>query len=126
MLTAWCCGWREQKEARRFLGALAKRCQLAGSNLVTTAQLYALSDDLDLTVPDTGAFIGELNEAGAVTLSAMPCVFEILCIFCVRRVGRIKAAVFLQHKEAAWTRSHADSVQVSCCLYGGQGTSAWC
>ncbi|KAK9914958.1 hypothetical protein WJX75_002939 [Coccomyxa subellipsoidea] len=54
----------KQKEARRFLGALAKRCQLAGSNLVTTAQLYALADDLDLAVPDTGAFIGELNEAG--------------------------------------------------------------
>ncbi|EIE22419.1 hypothetical protein COCSUDRAFT_56102 [Coccomyxa subellipsoidea C-169] len=54
-----------RKEARRFLGALAKRCQLAGSNLVTTAQLYSLADDLDLAVPDTGAFIGELNEAGA-------------------------------------------------------------
>lgn len=57
-----------QKEARRFLGALAKRCQLAGSNLITTAQLYSLADDLDLAVPDTGAFISDLNEAGARSL----------------------------------------------------------
>ncbi|CAL8468614.1 g8154 [Coccomyxa elongata] len=54
----------KQKEAKRFLGALAKRCQLAGSNLITTAQLYSLADDLDLAIPDTDTFIGELNEAG--------------------------------------------------------------
>ena len=54
-----------QKEAKRFLGALAKRCQLAGGNTVTAPQLYALADDLELAVPDMEAFLGELNDAGA-------------------------------------------------------------
>lgn len=53
-----------QKEAKRFLGALCKRCQLAGSDLVSIAQLYALADDLDLAVPDMEAFIEQLNDAG--------------------------------------------------------------
>ena len=62
------CWGYAQKEAKRFLGALAKRCHLAGSNVITTAQLYSLADDLDLAVPDTEAFIGELNEAGEMQL----------------------------------------------------------
>ena len=56
---------RAQAEARRFLGALAQRCQGGGGALVSAAQLYALADALELAVPDTPAFIAELNDAGA-------------------------------------------------------------
>ncbi len=56
---------RAQAEARRFLGALAQRCQAGGGALVSAAQLYALADALELAVPDTPAFIAELNDAGA-------------------------------------------------------------
>ena len=64
-----CCTLLMQKEAKRFLGALAKRCQLAGRDTATAPQLYALADDLELAVPDMEAFLGELNDAGARTPS---------------------------------------------------------
>ena len=54
-----------QSEAKRFLAALEKRCQLAGSSEVSVGQLYALGSDINLTMPDMEAFIGQLNEAGA-------------------------------------------------------------
>lgn len=55
----------QQAEAKRFLGALAKRCELSGSSLVSMAQLYALADNLELNVSDTAAFVADLNDAGA-------------------------------------------------------------
>ncbi len=57
-----------QKEAQRFLAALAKRCALAGSATVTAAQLYACADDLELAVPSMDAFLAELNDAGVHAL----------------------------------------------------------
>jgi DNA helicase MCM8 len=61
-----------QKEARRFLGALHKRCQLAGSNIMTVAQLYAIANDLDLAVPDMETFMQELNDAGGTAHLVRP------------------------------------------------------
>lgn len=61
-----------QVEARRFLGALAKRCQLSGSTLVNTAQLFTLADDLELTIPDMSDLIAELNDAGALAQAKHP------------------------------------------------------
>lgn len=55
-----------QAEARRFLSALAKRCQVSGSALVSTAQLFSLADHLELAVPDMSGLIAELNDAGAL------------------------------------------------------------
>ncbi|KAK9824829.1 hypothetical protein WJX81_003431 [Elliptochloris bilobata] len=57
-------GKSKQAEAKRFLAALAKRCQLSGSAQVNVAQLYSLADDLELAVPDMLAFIADLNDAG--------------------------------------------------------------
>ena len=53
-----------QSEAKRFMAALEKRCQLASSSKVSVAQLYALCDDINLTVPDLETFIDQLNDAG--------------------------------------------------------------
>lgn len=75
-----------QAEARRFLGALAKRCQLSGSALVSTAQLFALADDLELAVPNMSDLIAELNDAGALGEA------QSLHTFCEARVrGRVPA-----------------------------------
>ena len=68
-----------QKEAKRFLGALAKRCGLAGSAVVSVAQLYALADDLELGVPDFEAFLADLNEAGALGPLQTSCTLHFIC-----------------------------------------------
>ena len=59
-----------QSEAKRFMAALEKRCQLAASYEVSVGQLYALGDDINLAVPDTEVFIEQLNEAGGILLLA--------------------------------------------------------
>lgn len=53
-----------QSEAKRFMAALEKRCQLASSSMVSVAQLHALGDDINLAVPDIETFIDQLNDAG--------------------------------------------------------------
>ena len=61
-----------QSEAERFLAALEKRCQLAGSSKVSAAQLHALGTSINLSVPDMDAFIEQLNDAGTPVLP-IPC-----------------------------------------------------
>ena len=57
-----------QSEAKRFMTALEKRCQLVGSSEVSVAQLHAIGGDINLTVPSMEAFIEQLNEAGTTVL----------------------------------------------------------
>ena len=57
-----------QSEAKRFITALEKHCQLANTNTLTVSQLYALASDINLAVPDMESFIEQLNDAGG------PCV----------------------------------------------------
>lgn len=57
-----------QSEAKRFLVALEKRCQLAVTSEVSVAQLHALGININLSVPDMDAFIDQLNDAGAPLL----------------------------------------------------------
>ena len=52
-----------QAEARRFLSALGRRAAQSG-NSFSVHQLFDLSDHLQLKVPDTRAFIDQLNDAG--------------------------------------------------------------
>lgn len=59
-----------QSEAKHFMAALEKRCQLAASCEVSVGQLYALGDDINLAVPDMEVFIEQLNEAGGILLLA--------------------------------------------------------
>ena len=59
-----------QSEAKRFMAALEKRCQLAASCEVSVGQLYALGDDINLAVPDMEVFIKQLNEGGDILLLA--------------------------------------------------------
>ena len=61
-----------QSEAKRFMAALEKRCQLAGSSEVSAAQLCALGSGINLSVPDMEAFIDQLNEAG-MSILPNPC-----------------------------------------------------
>ena len=64
-MTPW--GWRVhvslQAEARRFLSALSRRAEQSG-NAFSVHQLFDLSDNLQLKVPDMRDFIEQLNEAG--------------------------------------------------------------
>ncbi|CAL5221646.1 g3873 [Coccomyxa viridis] len=57
-----------RSEAKRFLVALEKRCQLAVTSEVSVAQLHALGININLSVPDMDAFIDQLNDAGAPLL----------------------------------------------------------
>ncbi len=63
---------RMQSEAKRFLAALEKRCQLAGSSEVSVAQMHVLGTKINLSVPDMDAFIEQLNDAGTRVLFT-PC-----------------------------------------------------
>ena len=66
-----------QSEAKRFMAALEKRCQLASSSKVSAAQLYALGDDINLTVPDMEIFIDQLNDAGTfLTICQILCMHQ--------------------------------------------------
>lgn len=58
-----------QSEAKRFLAALEKRCQLAGASEVSVAQLHALGTNINLSVNDMDTFIEQLNNAGMPVLS---------------------------------------------------------
>ena len=53
-----------QAEAKRFLGALAKRAEMKGSELFSIEELFDMADTLELNVPDMSAFIDMLNDAG--------------------------------------------------------------
>lgn len=66
-----------QSEAKRFMAALEKRCQLASSSEVSAAQLCALGSSIDLTMPDMEAFIDQLNEAGTIVLLS-PCRYLLI------------------------------------------------
>ena len=67
---SYICKVAVQSEAKRFMAALEKRCQLAASCEVSVGQLYALGDDINLAVPDMEVFIEQLNEAGGILLLA--------------------------------------------------------
>lgn len=56
----------EQGEAKRFLGALARRAEAEDRALFSIAELFSIADDLELNVPDTREFIESLNEAGVL------------------------------------------------------------
>ena len=53
-----------QGEARRFLAALHHKAQVRGSSRFSMSELCSMADTLDLSFPDTPAFVAELNEAG--------------------------------------------------------------
>ena len=53
-----------QSEAKRFVTAMEKRCQLANTDRLSVSQLYALASDIHLAVPDMEGFIEQLNDAG--------------------------------------------------------------
>lgn len=53
-----------QAEAKRFLGALARRAQVEGRALFSVAELYEVADALELQVPNTADLITELNDMG--------------------------------------------------------------
>ena len=53
-----------QVEARRFLQALHHKAHVRGNRRFSMSELCSIADTLDLNVPDTPAFVAELNEAG--------------------------------------------------------------
>ena len=53
-----------QAEAKRFLGALARKAELQGKEEFTVSELFDVADLIELGVPDLSDFIDQLNDAG--------------------------------------------------------------
>jgi DNA helicase MCM8 len=65
-----------QAERRRFVAALCAHCAAKGDAALPAHELYAVADRIELAVPDTGAFLEALREAGDL-LKRGPGAFEL-------------------------------------------------
>jgi DNA helicase MCM8 len=65
-----------QAERRRFVAALRAHCAAKGDAALPAHELYAVADRIELAVPDTGAFLEALREAGDL-LKRGPGAFEL-------------------------------------------------
>ncbi|KAL9689261.1 hypothetical protein QQ045_033696 [Rhodiola kirilowii] len=57
-------GMSQQKEAKRFLGALNKQAELQQKDCFSISEIYGLADRIGLNVPDVDTFIENLNCVG--------------------------------------------------------------
>ncbi|KAL6336291.1 hypothetical protein AAG906_014460 [Vitis piasezkii] len=57
-------GMSQQKEAKRFLGALHKQTELQKKDCFSISEIYNLADRIGLRVPDIDTFVDNLNTVG--------------------------------------------------------------
>ncbi|XP_034693977.1 probable DNA helicase MCM8 [Vitis riparia] len=57
-------GMSQQKEAKRFLGALHKQTELKKKDCFSISEIYNLADRIGLRVPDIDMFVDNLNTVG--------------------------------------------------------------
>uniref|UniRef100_A0A7N0VDJ5 Probable DNA helicase MCM8 n=2 Tax=Kalanchoe fedtschenkoi TaxID=63787 RepID=A0A7N0VDJ5_KALFE len=70
-------GMSQQKEAKRFLGALNKQAELQQKDCFSISEIYSLADRIDLHVPDVDTFIENLNTVGYL-LKKGPKTYQVL------------------------------------------------
>ncbi|KAL4031889.1 hypothetical protein IC575_010183 [Cucumis melo] len=70
-------GMSQQKEAKRFLGALNKQSELQQKDCFSISEIYSLADKIGLRVPDIDTFIENLNSVGYL-LKKGPKTYQVL------------------------------------------------
>ncbi|CAM8916913.1 unnamed protein product [Rhodiola kirilowii] len=70
-------GMSQQKEAKRFLGALNKQAELQQKDCFSISEIYGLADRIGLNVPDVDTFIENLNCVGYL-LKKGPKMYQVL------------------------------------------------
>ncbi|GAV82272.1 MCM domain-containing protein, partial [Cephalotus follicularis] len=70
-------GMSQQKEAKRFLGALNKQSELQQKDCFTISEIYSLADRIGLRVPDIDTFVDNLNSVGYL-LKKGPKTYQVL------------------------------------------------
>ncbi|CBI32613.3 unnamed protein product, partial [Vitis vinifera] len=70
-------GMSQQKEAKRFLGALHKQTELQKKDCFSISEIYNLADRIGLRVPDIDTFVDNLNTVGYL-LKKGPKTYQVL------------------------------------------------
>ncbi|TYK25105.1 putative DNA helicase MCM8 isoform X1 [Cucumis melo var. makuwa] len=70
-------GMSQQKEAKRFLGALNKQSELQQKDCFSISEIYSLADKIGLRVPDIDTFVENLNSVGYL-LKKGPKTYQVL------------------------------------------------
>ncbi|CAD5195732.1 unnamed protein product [Musa acuminata subsp. malaccensis] len=70
-------GMSQQKEAKRFLGALHKQSELQQKDCFSISEIYSLADKISLRVPDIDTFVENLNSVGYL-LKKGPKMYQVL------------------------------------------------
>ncbi|KAF5750356.1 DNA helicase MCM8 isoform X1 [Tripterygium wilfordii] len=70
-------GMSQQKEAKRFLGALNKESELQQKDCFSISEIYSLADRISLKVPDIDTLVENLNNFGYL-LKKGPKMYQVL------------------------------------------------